>query len=132
MFVQIPLILCGGVNALTHLSDGKVTWEDYAKQYTYGLEALVIFMFETQLDYLNGESSKNQQALEVISQHSDTSTLSEGVQKKKGGRPKNKNAFCPKAHTACKTNVICRRNQASAWFGWYEAAMQSIGEVSPK
>ena len=58
MFVQIPLILCGQVK-LTHFIDDKVTWEDYAKQYTYGLEALVIFMFETQLDYLKGESPNN-------------------------------------------------------------------------
>jgi hypothetical protein len=131
MFVQIPLILCGAVK-LTHFSDNKVTWEDYAKQYSDGLEALVIFMFETQLDYLKGESHNNGHDLEGTSQHSDTSMLSKGVPKKKGGRPKNKQPFCPKAHATCKTNVIRRRNQTLAWFGWYEAAVQSIGEVSPE
>ena len=127
MLVQIPLILCSGDDGLTQLSNNNITWEDYATQYTYGLEGLVIFMFETQLDYLNGAVSNEQQDPEVVS-HSDTSSISDGVQKKKGGRPKNKQPFCPKAHTACKTKVMSRRKKSSPWFGWYEAAVQSIGD----
>jgi hypothetical protein len=127
MFVQIPLVLCSGDDGLTQLSNKKITWDDYATQYTYGLEALVIFMFETQLDYLNGAMINDPQDPEVVS-HSDMSSLTDVVPKKKGGRPKNKQPFCPKAHTACKTKVMSRRKESSPWFGWYETAVQSIGD----
>jgi hypothetical protein len=127
MFVEIPLVLCGGDNGLTQLSDNSATWENYAQHYTYGLEALVILMFETQLRYLTGEVSNDPQDLETVS-HSDTSMLSDGVQKKKGGQPKNKQGFCPKKHTACKTNVRNRRIETTEWFGWYGVAVQSIAD----
>jgi hypothetical protein len=128
MFVEIPLVLCGGDNGLTQLSDNSITWEHYAQHYTYGLEALVLLMFETQLSYLTGEVSNNPQDLDTVS-HSDTSTLSpDGVQKKKGGRPKNKQSFCPKKHTSCKINVRSRRIETSEWFGWYGAAIRSIAD----
>jgi hypothetical protein len=126
MFVEIPLVLCGGDNGLTQLSNNSVTWGDYTQHYTYGLEALVILIFETQLSYLTGEMSNDPQDLETVS-HSDTSTLSpDGVQKRKGGRPKNKQGFCPKKHTKCKTNVLSRRIKTSEWFGWYGVAVKSI------
>jgi hypothetical protein len=96
MFVEIPLVLCGGDNGLTQLSDNSATWENYAQHYTYGLEALVILMFETQLRYLTGEVSNDPQDLETVL-HSDTSMLSDGVKKRREADPKTNRAFALKS-----------------------------------
>jgi hypothetical protein len=123
MFVQIPMALCVGDNGLSRVdrNEGVCTWEQYNTEYSANLEALIVFMFKEQLEYLTKQEDQDN------SSHCDNSSeVSGDVQKKRGGRPKNKKTFCPIGHHKYKHEVWLRREETSNWFGWYDAAVQSI------
>jgi hypothetical protein len=124
MFVQIPMALCVGDNGLSRVDKndgGKCTWELYNTEYSPNLEAMVVFMFREQIDFLTKLEDQDN-----TSQSDNSTTVSVDGLKKKGGRPKNKKTFCPIEHHKYKHNVLHRRDKASNWFGWYDAAIKSI------
>jgi hypothetical protein len=101
MFVQIPMALCVGDNGLSRVdrNEGVCTWEQYNTEYSANLEALIVFMFKEQLEYLTKQEDQDN------SSHSDNSSEVSDVQKKRGGRPKNKKTFCPIGHHKYKHEV---------------------------
>jgi hypothetical protein len=125
IILQIQLQLCAGVqddNGICQVTnDGSCTLQLYNTEYTKNLEAMVIFMFKEQLDYLKGL-----EAQENACQGDDSTCVSDEGQKRKDGRPKNRKTFCPNEHDKHEQDVLRQPEEGSERIGLYKVPVQSI------